>query len=393
MNAIKMLFASIILLSCLSSCNDKDPLSPEYEVAGEDGIFQLEKNNGYVSVMTRNIYVGTDVDVILQAQDPNQIPVLVAQAFQTLINTNFPERAEALAKEIKKNKPHLIGLQEVSLIRIQSPGDYMTGNSDQAEDVVWDYLEILMSTLKSMGLDYEVVAQNQNFDLEMPMLTKFEEPYDEFDDVRLTDYDVILAKKGISISAVESKNYETKVILEELGIEFSRGFNAVTAEVNGCKFRFVNTHLEDETILEVQQAQAMELMSYLENVDIPIILVGDFNSAATDEASYQMITSSHNFQDTWLLNKRNDNPDGFTFGHDADLKNTEQNFSKRIDHIFVRNEKVNSKFRILKHVTSNVTGDDYSDRTSSGLWPSDHGGVAAKLKFMFCKKNRCKAKI
>ena len=148
MNAIKMLFASIILLSCLSSCNDKDPLSPEYEVAGEDGIYQLEKNNGYVSVMTRNIYVGTDVDVILQAQDPNQIPVLVAQAFQTLINTNFPERAEALAKEIKKNKPHLIGLQEVSLIRIQSPGDYMTGNSDQAEDVVWDYLEILMSILR-----------------------------------------------------------------------------------------------------------------------------------------------------------------------------------------------------------------------------------------------------
>ena len=241
-----------------------------------------------------------------------------------------------------------------------------------------------------MGLDYEVVAKNQNFDLEMPMLTKFEEPYDEFDDVRLTDYDVVLAKKGVLISNSESINYQTKVILEDLGIEFSRGFNAVTAEVNGCQFRFVNTHLEDETILEVQQAQAVELMTYLENVDIPIILVGDFNSAATDEASYTMITSSYNFQDTWLLNQRNDNPDGFTFGHDADLKNTEQNFSKRIDHIFVRNEKVSNKFRILKHVTSNVTGDDYSDKTASGLWPSDHGGVAAKLKFMFCKKNRCK---
>ena len=385
-----MLFASIIFLSCLSSCNDKDPLSPEFAVAGEDGIIQLEKDNGYVSVMTRNIYVGTDVDVILQAQDQTQIPVLVAQAFQTLINTNFPERAEALAKEIKKNKPHLIGLQEVSLIRLQSPGDAVVGGSTPAEYVVWDYLEILMSTLKSMGLDYEVVAQNQNFDLEMPMLTKFEEPYDEFDDVRLTDYDVILAKKGISISNVESKNYQTKVILEELGIEFSRGFNAVTAKVNGCKIRFVNTHLEDETILEVQQAQAMELMSYLENVDIPIILVGDFNSAATAEASYKMITSGHDFLDTWLLNTRNDNPDGFTFGHDADLKNIEQKFSKRIDHVFVRNEKEGGKFRVLKHATSNVTGDEYSDRTSTGLWPSDHGGVAAKLKFMFCKKNRCR---
>jgi endonuclease/exonuclease/phosphatase family metal-dependent hydrolase len=390
MSAIKMLFASIIFLSFFSSCNDKDPLSPEYTVHGEDGIFKLEENNGYVSVMTRNIYVGTDVDVILQAEDQTQIPVLVTQAFQTLANTNFPERAEALAKEIKKNKPHLIGLQEVSLIRLQSPGDYMEGGTTLAENVVWDYLEILLTTLKSMGLDYEVVAQNQNFDLEMPMLTKFEEPYDEFDDVRLTDFDVVLAKKGISISNVESKNYQVKAILEDLGIEFSRGFNAVTAEINGCKFRFVNTHLEDETILEVQKAQAFELRNYLENVDIPVILVGDFNSAPIDESSYQIITSGHDFKDTWLLNTRNDNPDGFTFGHDADLRNTEQKFSKRIDHIFVRNEKEGSKFRLLKHVTSNVTGDEYSDRTFTGLWPSDHGGVAAKLKFMFCKKNRCK---
>ena len=148
MYSLKVFFLALLFMSCFSSCNDKDPLSPEYAVTNGDGIFQLEKNNGYVSVMTRNIYVGTDVDVILQAQDPTQIPVLVAQAFQTLINTNFPERAEALAKEIKKNKPHLIGLQEVSLIRLQSPGDAVDGGSIPAEDVVWDYLEILLTTLK-----------------------------------------------------------------------------------------------------------------------------------------------------------------------------------------------------------------------------------------------------
>ena len=373
MFAIKMLFTSILFLSCLSSCNDKDPVSPE------DEIIQLEK----ISVMSRNVYVGTDVDVILQAQDPTQIPVLVAEAFQTLVSTNFPERAEALAKDIEEQDPHLIGLQEVSIIRKQSPGDAVIGGSTPAEDVVWDYLEILLTTLKSKGLDYEVVAKNQNFDLEMPMLTKFEEPYDEFDDVRLTDYDVILAKKGISISDVESKNYQTKVILEDLGIEFSRGFNAVTAEINDGKFRFVNTHLEDETILEVQKAQAMELMSYLENVDIPVILVGDFNSAATDEPSYKMITSDYDFQDTWLLNKDLSNLDGFTYGHDSDLRNETVAFTKRIDHVFVRDGKSSNNILELESVEAAVLGDEISDRTSSGLWSSDHGGVVAKLEFVY----------
>ncbi len=329
MYSLKLFIFLLFLMSCLSSCNDKDPLSPELTVA-EDSLD--------ITVFTQNIYVGTDVDIILQAEDPNQIPILVAQAFGTLVNTNFPERAEALAKEIFEKKPHLIGLQEVSLIRIQSPGDAVVGGTTPAEEIVWDYLEILMATLSNLGLDYEVVAQNQNFDLEMPMITKFEEPY-EFDDIRLTDYDVILAKKGVLISDVESINYEAKVILADLGIEFSRGLNAVTAEVNGQAYRFVNTHLEDETILEVQKAQAEELMLYLNNVDLPVILVGDFNSAATDEATYQIITSDHNYQDAWLLNETNNDPNGFTYGNDSDLKNAEQNFWKRIDYIFVQDGK------------------------------------------------------
>lgn len=373
MFAIKTLFTSILFFSCFLSCNNKDPVSPE------DEITQSEK----FSVMTRNVYVGTDVDIILQAQDPSQIPLLVAQAFQTLVSTDFPERAVALAKEIEEQDPHLIGLQEVSIIRKQSPGDAVVGGSTPAEDVVWDYLEILLAALNSKGLDYEVVAQNQNFDLEMPMLTKFEEPYDKFDDVRLTDYDVILAKKGISISDVESKNYQTKVILEDLGIEFSRGFNAVTAELNDVKFRFVNTHLEDETILEVQKAQAEELMGYLENVDIPVILVGDFNSAATDQPTYTMITSDYEFQDTWLLNKDLSNLDGFTYGHDSDLRNETVTFTKRIDHVFVRDGKYSNNILELESVEAAVLGDKISDRTSSGLWPSDHGGVAAQLEFVY----------
>lgn len=55
----------------------------------------------HITVMTMNLYVGADVDQILAAQNPAQIPFLVAQAFQKLLATNFFERAEAIADQIQ----------------------------------------------------------------------------------------------------------------------------------------------------------------------------------------------------------------------------------------------------------------------------------------------------
>jgi hypothetical protein len=34
----------------------------------------------------------------------------------------------------------------------------------------------------------------------------------------------------------------------------------------------------------------------------------------------------------------------------------------------------------LKKIRAYVTGDDASERTTSGLWPSDHGGVVSQLR-------------
>lgn len=71
-----------------------------------------------VVVMTRNIYVGGNVDrLILPGGDPVEELLLTIAELQY---TNFPERAVALAKEIKWWRPHLVGLQEVSLIDIHT---------------------------------------------------------------------------------------------------------------------------------------------------------------------------------------------------------------------------------------------------------------------------------
>ena len=393
MKATKLLIV-LFLFGILSSCKEPDPLSPlEFEQTERNA---LNKGKNTVSVLTRNIYVGADVDAILQVEDPNYIPWVVFEVFESLKKTNFPERAEALAKEIAENQPHLIGLQEVSLIRIQSPGDYIIGGSAPAEEVFMDYLDILVQALWNMGLQYDVVAKIENMDVEMPMEVSgsYEQSEFQFDDIRLTDYDVILAKRGVKISNVKTKNYSTKVVIEEMGIEMPRGYVAVTAKIKETKYRFVNTHLEDADaggdLLLIQQAQAEELLSDLASVKIPLILVGDFNTAAPSEATYQLLTSTPQYKDAWLMNSLFDNPDGYTYGHDLDLLNNQQNFWKRIDYIFVRNGVSGYKGINLKGVEAEVVGDESLDKTSSGLWPSDHGGVIADLKFADCKKVKCK---
>ena len=67
--------------------------------------------------MTWNIYVGAYVDTILGVQDPQQIPVVVDWVYQQMLSTDIYERVHTIAKQIRKHRPQLIGLQEVSLIQ------------------------------------------------------------------------------------------------------------------------------------------------------------------------------------------------------------------------------------------------------------------------------------
>jgi hypothetical protein len=85
-------------------------------------------NADKIKIMSRNLYLGADIfPVIAAAQDPNPIatPVAVTNVFQTVQASNFPERAQAIADEIERRRPHAIGLQEVSMWRTQIPGIFL----------------------------------------------------------------------------------------------------------------------------------------------------------------------------------------------------------------------------------------------------------------------------
>jgi len=324
-------------------------------------------------VMTQNVYYGFDTGPLLSAGSPEEIPVLAAQAFAQLLSTDFPERAGAIADEIARKKPHLVGLQEVALFRIQSPGDAVVGGTIPAETVFLDYLAILLSALADRGLEYRVAAKVQNVDVELPMVTGTD-PL-AFDDIRLTDFDVILASKDVRTGSAVAVNYQSKLFIPSLGLEVPRGYVAVNASLPGSEtIRFVTTHLEDTPFPEVQDAQVRELAAALGAEKHSVVLVGDFNSPAPEGDTYKFLMSQ-GFLDAWSGRSGN----GLTWGHAADLRNTAVQFTQRLDLILIRERVAAPGAWTTPFYDVNVWGDELDERSASGLWASDHAGVEASM--------------
>ena len=80
-----------------------------------------------LTVMTYNVYLGSSVDPVLSVENLLEVPTAVANVYNTVEASDFPGRARAIAASIKTYQPHLIGLQEIALIRRQSPGDRIAG--------------------------------------------------------------------------------------------------------------------------------------------------------------------------------------------------------------------------------------------------------------------------
>lgn len=371
--------------------------------------------NDKVKVMTRNLYLGADIfQVLLAAENPDpelkglDVPVAVAELFQTVQYTNFPERADAIAKEIWITRPHLIGLQEVSKWYIQSPGDFLILKPGgavpnlghrPAEEPIYDYLAILMDKLAARGLHYEVAVSIKNADVELPMLTGFIGDSGEiptFDDLRLVDYDVILVRTDVDVSNPMAANYVNNVSVTISGAElkFTRGWTAIDAEVCGEIYRFVNTHLEISSIPQssfrvIQSWQMEELLAILSYETKPILLVGDFNSSPEHEEDtgclpyglgcypyvppYKQVIEA-GYLDAWdlIFWPR----DGFTSGFDEFVSDPTAELTERIDLVLVKPQD-----KEIKNVIAVTTSDKPFSMTPGGLWPSDHAGVVARIRF------------
>jgi len=375
---MKRLFFLIVPAVILFGCAGDEPLAPQMTT---DLLWVDPYSAGRpeLRVMTWNIYVGTDVDMVLSATDEMDLITKVAAAYEMFAQTSFHERARAIATQIGKERPDLIGLQEVSLIQRFVPNN---GKMALAEQL--DFLQILLNALQERGLDYRLADSVRNANVTVPRLVEMSGSTPVVDYVNLIDADAILVRGDVATWGTIKGRYQAALPVPAPVFEVPRGYVSVAAMVGNKTYRFVATHLES-FIEAVRLPQAQELCATFAWETLPLIIVGDFNTLDPTppnpyaDAIYQYMTIMAGFEDVWVHNLKRNKGAGYTSPFAADLMDPVPNLVERIDLILVRNYGPPAGQNLIGPVQAEVIGDNPKDRTPSGLWPSDHAGVVARL--------------
>jgi len=351
-----------LLLCVLMLCAGVGEVSAKFDAKANNSDREL-------GVMTRNMYLGTDFDNIFAATNQTSLFIAVGAAYSRVQAGNVPERIAGIADEIEAASPALVGLQEVALWRTGTFGDPAA-----AETVTFDFLAMLHAELAARGLNYATVAEQENFDAELPALINFTPAFD----VRFTDRVVILARTDLKKSQFKLENTHaqqftaTFTIPQGLfaGLPIPRGWTSADVKMRGKNYRFVNAHLESFSPV-INFMQANELLQTAGNTNLPLIFAGDFNSdAESNEAAYQFFIND-GFRDVW--EETHPNEPGLTWALFLTDPYTYTNPSQRLDLILIRGE--------IDALDADVVGENpLTDRTPSGLMRSDHAGVTASLK-------------
>lgn len=367
---LRLLAVTTVLLPL--ACADYESGSP---VAPVDPSVSMLEAPG-LRVMSQNLYLGANLDLLFSASGPGDFLVL----FQQLLTSNAAGfgRAQKLAQQIVEHAPHLVGIQE---------GVRFTFTTSAGTQVL-DFLVILQMYLDGFhaaGLTPYTwtIIKNELVDTGpivlpgLPIIT-----YAEGDAILIRDDVEILGEP--TLAAYDA--HETYSMLGQ-DLEYYRGFLSVPVRVEDHAIRFANTHLDVQRFAETQTAQARELIEALEESTLPVFLVGDFNSAANNDVAegresptYRMLRNA-GYQDLWL--REAGSVAGYTCCQAGDLTNPVSLLDQRLDLILVRYGKAGfggrSEMEIVgKALEDRITLTDPSVGTVT-LWPSDHAGVVATV--------------
>jgi endonuclease/exonuclease/phosphatase family metal-dependent hydrolase len=315
-----------------------------------------------VRVMTRNLYLGANLDKIVQAKSAPEAFKAVEEGWADVQANNFPVRARAIAREIATAKPDFVGFQEVSLYRTQTPADFTV---TRATAVALDYVRELNKALAARKLRYRFASISSATDAELPA----GDP--PALDIRLNIRDALLVRvdKKIKVKRVRSGLYATTTPLFGGFVIAKRGWVMADVTISGRTFRVIDTHLESFNDAS-QVAQGQELAAGPARTSLPTILLGDLNSRAdgTGTPTYANLLATR-FRDAWPQAHPNDI--GLTCCHGDDLRELGGPFYSRVDYVLLKNG--------FRATAAGILSEDSQDRVS-GLWPSDHAGVWARLR-------------
>lgn len=178
----------------------------------------------------------------------------------------------------------------------------------------------------------------------------------------------------LQLSKIQSGLFNAKLTLNVGGnpVDVHRAWISVDVKFYGTSFRFIDTQFEAFDP-KVNHDQAEELLAGPANTAEPVVLAMDSNSKAdlprnaTSPTYYDLL--QRGFTDAWTQ-AEGDSP-GLTCCLESSMPNHRSTVIKRIDLILLRGD--------LKADSAQVLGGEVSDKTS-GLWPSNHLAVVARLE-------------
>lgn len=323
-----------------------------------------------VTVMTQNLYFGAELTPIFAATSPAELITAVAKGWAQVEASAIDERAAKIAQEIAAYRPDLVAFQEVAQWSTGPPG---------AMTIKYDFLEAILQTLLKQAIFYVPLAVKNDLDQTAPL--------DAVGNlVRIVDREAVLLRidspsAQVRPYGVQAETYPTLFPISNPvfgSLSVPRSWIAVDAAIHDRSFRFIGTHLESFSA-EIQMAQAAELLAGPGNTDLPVILAGDFNSNANykpgdppadgNTPTYNRLIAS-GLRDVWAT--VNPGVLGNTGCQRPDLRNSASELYERIDLILTCDR--------ITPMMAKLVGDKPGNRTSSGLWPSDHAGVVATLQ-------------
>ena len=352
------LLAVVAAVGLVTACADDATAPPQDAPLGH----RSHHEDRRVTALTQNLYVGADVDQVIAAlasPDPSDdVPALLA-AIQVVSETDFPARAAAIAESIRRTRPHVVGLQEVTQLDIDLTPLMVPIVIHQ------DFLAILGVELAARGLNYRVAVTTQNTTAQ------------PIPGIGFVDFDAILVDADrVQVTATANGTFAHNIGVVAPGVEIKRGWTVARVRIQGVPYTFINTHLESGDapgLAELRAAQASELTALVTG-PAPTLLLGDLNDVP-GSPMYHVLRQA-GFRDSWAALRRDA---GFTCCQAANLANDVSALDRRIDYVMVRPSShlrrlEGATWRLGAHPAERIAGPAHS------IWPSDHAGVVLRIE-------------
>ena len=256
-----LMVAALSLAAACSdeSSNDGGPLGLETKPTPEVARSPLSS----ITVMTRNMYVGANVDAVIAAlitPDPADDQAALFEAISTLQETAFPARAAAIAEEIARRPS----------ARDRAPGGVQGGHHPAATgDRPAPRLPAHTAReLEARGLHYDVAARVTNIQAA------------PFAGVSVVDEDALLVDPDrVEVHGTDARSFSANIGPVAPGVVLARGWVSASVTVDGKRTPSPAPTSSPATrpgLDQLRAAQATELAGALSGAG-PTVLVGDLN--------------------------------------------------------------------------------------------------------------------